>query len=49
MIITGPKFLKNLANNQINKLLERKPMVLDKTKVDVWIKYALELERRVGQ
>lgn len=38
LMMTGFKFLEDLENNQINLWSERKPIVLDKTIVEVWNK-----------
>ena len=35
LIMTGPEFLEDLKNNQINLLPERNPMALDRLIVEV--------------
>lgn len=49
LMMTGPEFLEDLKNNQINLQPEHNPMALDKTMMDIWNKQALELRRREDQ
>ena len=48
LMMTGPKFSEDPENNQINQWPERNLMALDRTMVEVWNKWAIELGRREG-
>ncbi len=49
LMITGPEFSEDPENDQINPWPEDNPMALDRTMVEVWNKWALELRRREGR
>lgn len=49
LMMTGPEFSEDPENDQINPWPERNPMALDRTMVEVWNKWAIELGRREGR
>ena len=48
-MMTGPEFLEDSKNDQINPWPERNPIVLDRTMVEISNKYEIELRCKEGQ
>ncbi len=49
LMMTGTKFSEDPENEQINPWPERNPMALDKMRMNVWNKCAIDLERKESQ
>lgn len=49
LMMAGPKFSEDPENEQISPWPERNSMALDRTMVEVWNKWAIELGRREGR
>ncbi len=49
LMMTGPEFSEDAENEQINTWPERNPIALDKIMMNLWNKWAINLERREGQ
>ncbi len=49
LMMTGPEFFEDPENEQIYPWPERNPIALDKMRMNMWNKWAIDLGRREGQ